>query len=169
MNIILIGMRGSGKTSVGKKLAGKLWMEFVDTDALIVERAGKTIRELFETEGEPAYRDRECEAVKQAMTRDNVVIAAGGGSVLRPENVEAFKKNGKIVWLKANAQTLHQRIAADPDSAATRPNLTAAGGLEEVSKVLEARTPVYEAAADVSLDVTYLNIEDAATRLATMI
>ncbi len=141
MNIVLIGYRGSGKSSIGQKLAQLLWMDFVDTDNLIVERAGKNIREIFEMEGESGFRDRESAMVAEVAAKDNLVIAAGGGVVLRGENVAALKKNGKILWLKASAETLFKRIQADAASNLTRPNLTAAGGLEEVKMLLEERTP----------------------------
>ena len=169
MNIVLIGYRGSGKSSIGKRLAARLGMDFVDTDPLIVERAGRTIREIFQAEGEAGFRRREAEVIAEAAARANVVIAAGGGAILRPENVAALQRGGKVVWLKASPEVLFAHIQADAGTAATRPNLTASGGLEEVRKVLEARTPLYQAAADVSLEVTDLGIEEAAARLAGMI
>jgi shikimate kinase len=169
MNIVLVGYRGSGKTSIGKRLASNLWMDFVDTDPLIVERAGKTIREIFEAEGEEGFRRRESEVIAEVAARDNHVIAAGGGAILKPENVAALKKNGKVVWLKAKPEVLFQRIQADANTDANRPNLTAAGGLEEVRQILETRTPLYQASADVTFEVTYLTIDDAARRLAEVI
>jgi shikimate kinase len=169
MNIVLIGYRGSGKTSIGKRLASNLWMDFVDTDVLIVERAGKTIREIFAEEGEEGFRRRESEVMAEVGARDNLVIAAGGGAILKAENVAALKKNGKVVWLKATPEALFGRIQADAGTDVNRPNLTAAGGLEEVRQVLEKRTPLYQGAADVSLEVTYLTIEDAARRLAELV
>ena len=168
MNIVLIGFRGSGKSTVGRRLAGKLWLDFVDTDAVIMERAGKTIREIFEAEGEEGFRQRETQVIAETAARENVVIAAGGGAILRQENVEALKRNGKIVWLHAPAETLHQRISADPQTSASRPNL-AGGGLEEVRQLLEARIPLYRAAADVTLEVTHLTEDEAATRLVSLI
>jgi shikimate kinase len=172
MNIVLIGYRGSGKTHIGRKLANLLWMEFVDTDMLLVERAGRTIREIFEAEGEAGFRQREADIVSEVARRENVVIAAGGGAILRPDNVAALRKHGKIVWLKADPETLHARIQADAASNANRPNLTAGGGLEEVRRLLDQRTPLYAAAAaggGVTLDVTHLSIDDAAKRLVTLL
>jgi shikimate kinase len=169
MNIVLIGYRGSGKSSIGKRLASNLWMDFVDTDALIVERAEKTIREIFEAEGEEGFRRRETAVIREVTGRDNHVIAVGGGAVLAPENVQAMKANGKVVWLRAPAETLHKRIQADAETNASRPNLTAAGGVDEVKQLLEVRTPLYEAAADLTLDVTFLEIDAAAARLVTLL
>jgi shikimate kinase len=169
MNIVLIGYRGSGKSSIGKRLAAKLGMDFVDTDPLIVERAGRTIRDIFQAEGEAGFRRREADVIAEVAARQNVVIAAGGGAILKAANVAALKRGGKVVWLKATPEVLYQHIQADAATAATRPNLTAAGGLEEVKKVLDARTPLYQAAADVSLEVTHLGIDEAAARLAGML
>jgi shikimate kinase len=169
MNIVLIGYRGSGKTSIGKRLASNLWMDFVDTDVLIVERAGTTIRDIFANEGEEGFRRRESEVITEVAARDNHVIAAGGGAILKPENVAALKKAGKVVWLKAKPEVLFSRIQADAATDANRPNLTSGGGLEEVCQVLEKRTPLYEAAADVALEVTYLTVDDAARRLAELV
>lgn len=169
MNITLIGYRGSGKSSIGKRLAAHLWFDFVDTDTLLTERAGKTIRDLFEAEGEQGFRERESTIIREVAVRDKLVIAAGGGAILRPENVAALKSNGKIIWLRASAETLHARIQADTATTDNRPNLTAAGGLEEVRTLLEQRNPLYQAAADATLEVSYLSIEDAAKRLLELV
>ena len=166
MNITLIGYRGSGKTTIGKLLAQKLWMDFVDTDALLAQRAGQSIKEIFATQGEAAFRDLEAAVVTDAAARDNLVIATGGGVVLREANVAALKKSGKVIYLYAPAETLLERIGADPATAATRPALTAAGGtLAEIRAVLTVREPLYQAAADVTLEVTRLTPEAAAQYL----
>jgi shikimate kinase len=168
MNIVLIGYRGSGKSKIGKRLANKLWLDFVDTDEVITERAGMTIRGIFEAQGEDEFRRMESAAIAEVTERDNLVIAVGGGAVMRPENVQALKRKGKLVWLQASAETLFARIEADAASQGTRPDL-AGGGLEEVRKLLEIRTPVYRAAADVTLDVNQLTEDEAATRLVSLI
>jgi len=170
MNIALIGYRGSGKSSIGRRLAGQLWMDFVDTDAVIVQRAGRTIREIFEQGGEAAFRDLEAQVVADVMARDNQVIALGGGAILRQESVQRIKAAAKVIYLLADAATLHGRIAADPATAHARPSLTVAGGsLEEVQALLAVRDPLYRAAADATLEVTRLSVEDAAAHLMRMI
>ena len=98
MNLVLIGMPGSGKSTVGKILSRMLCMPLVDTDALVEQTAGKTIPELFAQEGEAAFRDRETAAVRQAAALDNTVIATGGGIVLRPENMEALAATGLVFF-----------------------------------------------------------------------
>src|SRR4051812_21865270 len=138
MNIALIGYRGSGKSSIGKALAQKLSMSFVDTDVVLVKRAGLTIREIFDLEGEAAFRARESQIIREIAAGDYQVIALGGGAVLKSENVAAIKQGGtaRIVWLQATPEVLFQRIAADTATNANRPNLTSSGGLEEVRKLL---------------------------------
>ena len=98
MNLVLIGMPGSGKSRVGKILSKMLCMPLVDTDALVEQTAGKTIPELFAQEGESAFRDRETAAARQAAALDNTVIATGGGIILRPENMEALAATGLIFF-----------------------------------------------------------------------
>ena len=170
MNITLIGYRGSGKSTIGKRLADLLAMDFLDTDLLITAHAHKTIKEIFEAEGETGFRDRESAAIREAAARSNTVIAAGGGAILRPENVAALKTAGKIVWLQADPHTLHARIHADPATAATRPNLTHLGGtLDEIRSILEKRTPLYSAAADHILDIARISPEEAAITLKRLL
>lgn len=98
MNLVLIGMPGSGKSTVGKILSRMLCMPLVDTDALVEKAAGKTIPELFAQEGESAFRDRETAAARQAAELDNTVIATGGGIILRPENMAALAATGLIFF-----------------------------------------------------------------------
>src|SRR6185436_8394699 len=101
MSVVLIGYRGSGKSTVGKRLADRLWQPFVDTDELIVRKAGKTIREIFEKQGEKAFRDLESTIVRDTLMLQEHVISLGGGALLREENRAALKASGhKVVYLK---------------------------------------------------------------------
>ena len=169
MNTVLIGYRGTGKSSIGKHLAATLHMDFADADLLLVQRAGKTIKELFETEGEPAFRDRESAILQELAMRQNTLIAAGGGAVLREQNRTALRNAAIVIWLQADPATLHARIAADQATAATRPNLTSSGGIAEVRTLLATRTPLYQATTHLTLDVSILSIESAATELARLV
>jgi shikimate kinase len=168
MNIVLIGYRGVGKSTIGKQLAGRMGMDFVDTDELIMQRAGKTIREIFEQGGEPLFRDLESAVIDDLVESDNAVIAAGGGVVLRKANIEKLQANGRIVWLQAPAQVLWERISADTATAANRPNLTSAGGLEEILRLLQIRAPLYASAADIALDVANMHPDQIVRYLAEM-
>ena len=165
MNIVLIGYRGSGKTIVGQELARLLRWPLVDTDAMIEKRAGRTIREIFAEQGEPAFRQLEVDVIAEVSQLDRRVISAGGGAVLRDENIQALKANGRLVWLTAPAEILWSRIQRDAGTRANRPNLTVAGGLEEVRQLLTRRTPIYQAAADLMIDSSILNAPQLAGKI----
>jgi len=169
MNIVLIGYRGSGKTSIGWELARKLHMPFVDTDQLLMQRARQSIRDIFAAKGEAYFRDLEQQIVAEVAAQDNTVIAAGGGVVLRPANVAALQAQGKVIWLQADPSVLYQRITGDGASGQTRPNLTAHGGLTEVQTLLAQRTPLYQAAAHLTLDVTALSIAQAVEHIQRLL
>ena len=146
--VTLIGYRGCGKTVVGRQLAQRLGWSFIDTDQTIEEQAGRTIREIFETDGEMAFRRMEADLLDDALAHQRCVISAGGGAVLARRNRKAIRSNGVCVWLTAPAEELQRRIEADTRSAAQRPELTNRPGLQEVEAVLQARLPVYEATAE---------------------
>src|SRR5687767_4298118 len=110
MNIVLIGMRGAGKTTVAKKIAEKLGKPFIEMDDLIVEKAQMKIPEIVETHGWDYFRDLESEVANQVATKENIVISAGGGVVTRPGNINALKKNGVIVFLQVSVDELLKRI-----------------------------------------------------------
>ena len=170
MSTVLIGYRGSGKTTIGQKLADRLWQTLVDTDDLIVKRAGKTIKDIFQMEGEPHFRDLETQAVKEAVKQQEVVISLGGGAVLREENRAAIKEAGhKVIYLKCEPETLHQRIQADAATSLTRPSLTQFAGLEEIEKVLAEREPIYRAMMTGELDVTNLSVDEAVVYIVRML
>ena len=171
MSILLIGYRGSGKTTIGKRLADRLWQPFVDTDELIVRKAGKNIKQIFEEQGEAAFRDLEEQAVKEAVSLSEHVISLGGGSVLREANRQAIKNSGRpVIYLKCEPAELHKRIHADPATAETRPGLTHLGGsLEEITKLLTDREPLYREVKTAELDVTRLTPEDACVYIVRLL
>jgi shikimate kinase len=170
MSIVLIGYRGSGKSSIGQKLADRLWQTLVDTDQLIIKKAGKSIKEIFETQGEARFRQLETEVVKEVVKLQDVVISLGGGAVLREENRVAIKESGhKVIYLKCEPETLHQRIEADAATSLMRPNLTQFGGIEEIEKVLAEREPVYRSIMSGELDVTNLSVEDAVVYIVRLL
>jgi shikimate kinase len=145
MNIVLIGYRGTGKSTVGKMLAARLGRELISTDAEIVKRANQSIPEIVAQQGWEYFRDAESAVCRDLAGRDQLVIDTGGGVVLRPQNVEVLKRNGKLIWLTATVETITARIGGDTQ----RPSLTGTKSfVEEIGEVLHDRTPKYQAAAD---------------------
>lgn len=145
--LFLVGYRGTGKSAVGRLLAGTLGWSFADADALIEAAAGKSIADLFRDEGEPGFRDRESAVLAALCRTEDHVIATGGGVVLRPENRTLLKQSGPVIWLTASPDTIWSRLQSDPTTAARRPNLTAVGGLQEVLDLLAVREPLYREVA----------------------
>ena len=171
MSIVLVGYRGCGKTTAGKKLADRLWQPFVDTDELIVRKAGTSIREIFEERGEAGFRDLESEVIREIALLQEQVIALGGGAILREENRKALKEAGhKIIYMKCEPAELLKRINADPQTTATRPNLTGlGGGIEEIEKGLAEREPLYRQAMTAELDVTHLTPEESVVYIVRLL
>ena len=151
MNVYLIGYRGSGKTTVAAELGRLLGWKWLDADEEIERRAGKTIREIFATAGEQSFRDLEAAVIADLTKLSSHVVPLGGGAVLREESRQALRDSGKVVWLKASPEVLLQRISGDASTAARRPNLTTAGGLEEIQRLLAIRSPIYAGCADLTL------------------
>jgi shikimate kinase len=170
MSIVLIGARGSGKSTIGRKLADRLWQSFIDVDEQIIRRAGKNIRDIFEQDGEERFRQLETEVIREAAQLPDHVIALGGGSLMRDENRVALKDGGhKLVYLRCDPKELARRIKADPTSGATRPNLTQfGGGLEEIEFLLAIREAIYRECMHAELDVTRLTPDEAVVFIVKM-
>ncbi len=171
MSILLVGYRGSGKSTIGRKLADRLWQRFVDTDDMIVRRAGKSIRDIFEQEGEAAFREIEHQVLHEALLLEDQVIALGGGAILRADNRQAIKESAhRVIYLKCDPEVLAQRIAADPNTAASRPALTPGRtSAEEVAEILAQREPLYREVMHAELDVTNLSPADAVVYIVRML
>lgn len=152
MAITLIGYRGSGKSSVAPLLAQRLGWHWKDADAELERSAGRTIREIFATDGEPEFRRLEHEVLADLTRQEALVLAAGGGAVLRDDNRDLLTQSGPVVWLRADVDTLLRRIEGDGTTADRRPNLTAAGGRSEVVQLLAMREPFYRAVATITVD-----------------
>ena len=148
MNIVLIGYRGTGKSTVGRLLAARLGRDLVSTDAEIVIRAKRTIPEIVAREGWEYFRNLESDICRELASRDQLVIDTGGGAILRAQNVEALKKNSIVFWLTASVETIAKRIGGNNQ----RPSLTGTKSfVDEIQDVLRERTPKYQAAADHSI------------------
>jgi len=152
-HLYLIGYRGSGKSSVGAIVAARLGRPFFDADTVLETDAGETIRDIFASEGEVGFRDRESATLRKLGAGQPAVIATGGGVILRAENRELLRSSGFVVWLAAPAELLWDRISIDPTTAARRPNL-AGGGQDEVKALLAVREPLYAATAHATVDAS---------------
>jgi len=160
MNIVLIGYRGAGKTVVGMALSKRLGKDFCDTDDYIEEKVKMPISDLVAKEGWVFFREREKDAIREVSSFQDCVIAAGGGAVLDAENVENLKKNGVVVLLEAQIQTIVERMRFDKKTEQQRPSLTDKDPYEEIEEVLEFRRPIYQGAMDFSVDTTAKSIEN---------
>ncbi len=169
MNLFLIGYRCTGKTRVGRQLARIRNQEFVDTDAAIVQAEGASVAEMVAAHGWAYFRQREKETLAELCRNPHQVIATGGGIILDPENVAQMKACGKIVWLKAEPETIKTRILADHATEGQRPALTENGLIPEIQAVLAERTPLYHKAADLAVDTDGIAIEGICDRIVNWI
>lgn len=154
-NIVLIGLMGSGKSTVGKCLAQKAGLEFLDTDEIIIQKAGKPIGQIFEDEGEPFFRDLEAEVIAETAKKQGCVISTGGGAVLREENIENLKRTGILFFLKASPEALYERVKDDN----SRPLLRGDDPVSILRRILTARTYYYEQ-ADFTVNTEKLSVEE---------
>jgi shikimate kinase len=145
MNIVLIGYRGTGKSTVAKILGQRLERTVISTDAEIVKEAGQAIPLIVKQYGWDYFRGLETQMCQKLTGQDNLVIDTGGGLILKEENVKMLKKNGTIFWLTAEVSTIASRISDDTQ----RPSLSGTKSfVEEIEEILEIRKPHYQAAAD---------------------
>ncbi len=163
MNLVLTGFMGSGKTTVGRRLAGRLGMDFVDTDQEIEKVTGLTINEIFSKYGEIRFRSEEMAAIRRVCRNDNQVIATGGGVVLKQENMDVLKQNGIIICLTATPEATYQRLKGKKN----RPLLQTENPLEKIKELLDQRKFFY-AKADVVVDTTGRAIEDIVNEIVKL-
>ncbi len=163
--ITLIGYRGCGKTSVAQRLARLLDWYWVDADVVIEQRAGKTIAQIFADEGESHFRQLEFASLQELLTRERLVIAAGGGAILNEQTRNNMKDAGPVVWLTAETKTLAARIAGDELTGQRRPGLTDQGALEEIETVLATRLPLYEACATMMVSTDNATLDEVASQI----
>jgi shikimate kinase len=164
-NLVLIGGRACGKTSVGKALAQALERPFVDLDDVLVAQAGCSIAELVTAAGWPEFRRREKALVAHYSKLPGQVLAPGGGVVLDPENVKNLREHGLVIWLIAEPATLGRRLTGDQGSQEFRPSLTGADPVAEMARVLAEREPLYRAAAHLTVDTKGISILEVVKRI----
>lgn len=144
-NLILVGMMGSGKTTMGRVLARQLGKAFVDSDEEITKRTGVTIAHIFDVEGEQGFRLRETAAIRDLVEHDNIVLATGGGAVLEEQNRALLQQNGIVIYLKASVHDLWQRTRHDRN----RPLLQIGNPYAMLNKLFQHRDPLYRQVADI--------------------
>ncbi len=169
MNIVLIGFRGTGKSTVGKLLANRLKRDFIDTDEYIEKTTGKTIKDIFKEEGEEGFRKTEAETIAKLSKMENKIIAAGGGVVLKDENVKSLKSNGFLILLEATPEIIHDRIRQDKKTTQQRPSLTNKNSFDEIKHLINKRQPLYENAANYTINTSYVSCEDIVEEIITVI
>ncbi|MCR4368744.1 MAG: 3-phosphoshikimate 1-carboxyvinyltransferase [archaeon] len=164
-NIALIGFRGTGKTAIGKILAKRLNMKFVDTDKEVVRLAGKSVAQIFAQQGEPTFRELEKEVVDRASGMENTLISCGGGVVLFKENIENLKRNSTVILLESDAKSIYARIKGNRK----RPALTDKKGIDEVRHLLAQREGLYVGAADFFVDTSNDSLNGCAQKIIDML
>jgi shikimate kinase len=153
MRLTLIGYRGCGKSTVAALLVPRLGIPAVDADEVVEQRAGMSIAALIAGRGESAFRDLESLVLAELLAGPPLILATGGGVVLRQANRELLRDRGRpVIWLDAAADVVRARLAADPMTAVRRPGLSGADPLAEVADTLAAREPHYRSCADVRFD-----------------
>jgi len=161
-NVALIGFMGVGKTAVGQALAEKLNKEFVELDSLIEHKAGKSIPDIFQQDGEIAFRELEIEVTKEVAKGKNLIIACGGGVVLNKINIDRLRNESRIVYLTASPGIILKRILNDGEE---RPLLKTPDKAREIQELLKFRKPFYERAADIKINTSKLDTDSVAEQI----
>jgi shikimate kinase len=152
-SIVLIGMMGAGKSSVGRLLQHRTGLEPVDVDEVVRDKFGLTIAEVFEKFGEEKFREAETEVLRELTPTKAAIVVTGGGTILRNENVDLLRRLGTIVWLQADDGTLFERATRRGN----RPLLRTENPRAAMERLLAERNPLYERAADVRIDTSAMN------------
>ncbi|MBO4790603.1 MAG: shikimate kinase AroK, partial [Oxalobacter sp.] len=164
-NIFLVGLMGSGKTTVGRLLAKRLGLKFIDSDQEIEARTGATISWIFEIEGEDSFRQREVDTINELTARKGILLATGGGSVIRPENREVLKKRGIVIYLRASVTNILKRTQHDRN----RPLLQTEDRRAKLEALAKEREPLYQEVADIIVDTGRPNVHAMVQSIANQI
>jgi len=160
-SIVLVGMMGAGKSSVGVCLRRRARLKLFDTDEIVMSKFGMPISEIFSRHGENKFREAETEVLQRLATREPAVIVTGGGIVLREENIHLLKRLGVVAWLEADKETLFKRASR----AGSRPLLQCKNPKKAFTKMLRARVPLYAKIADIRVDTSVLTDEEVAVAI----
>jgi shikimate kinase len=166
--IFLIGYRGTGKTTVARVLAQRLGWKWSDADSELEVQEGRRISDIFARDGEAVFRDMEARVLAELCKLSRHVVATGGGVILRERNRERMRLAGRVVWLRADLETIWARLQADAAAGRERPALTT-GGPEEVEQLLRIREPLYRACAELVVDTGGRTPQAIAEEIATWV
>jgi len=161
VNLILIGVRGAGKSAVGAALAGRLRLDFVDLDSEIERRAGRSIVAIFEEDGEAAFRELESKTLLGLKNRRDCVLATGGGVVLSGANRQVLRSMGKVIWLQVDPANSVSRLSASH----WRPPLTRLSPLDEARSIADQRRRFYQEASDQAVATDGRSVEEVCDEL----
>ena len=161
-SVFLVGLPGSGKSTVGRHLSRRLGREFVDSDHVLEKRLGCSIREYFEQAGEQAFRDREEATIAELVCLPGIVLSTGGGTVLRLSNREALRNNGWVVYLKSNPDDIFRRLRHDK----TRPLLQVDDPLARLKELHRVRDPLYREAAHSTMETGRPSVNSVVNNIA---
>lgn len=164
-NVFLIGPMAVGKTTIGKQLARRLRLAFLDSDQEIEKRTGVSISVIFDVEGEAGFRDREAKMIAELAALEGVVLATGGGAILREANRKALRKNGTVVYLRASVNALLERT----QSSKHRPLLETDDRRAALESLMAARDPLYREEADIIVDTEQWSAGRAARQIARLL
>ncbi len=164
-HIFMIGFMGVGKTSTSRALSRQLGVKEIDTDAMIVEQAGMAISDIFAQQGEEAFRQMETTLLDEIAEMNPCIVSCGGGMVMRPENVEKMKKQGKIVLLSATPETIYSHVK----DSTSRPLLNGNMNVEYIAELMKQREPAYEKAADYKIVTDGLNPRKVAEKITQLL
>ena len=166
MNIVLIGYRGTGKSTIAKILGQRQGRTVISTDAEIVKETGQSIPEIVEQFGWDHFRELETQLCRKLKDHNDLVIDTGGGLILKEDNVKILQTNGKLIWLTADVPTIVNRISGDTQ----RPSLSGTKSfVEEIEEILKERTPKYQAAADHTVPTDQASPQSIAESILSLI
>lgn len=154
-NIFLVGLMGSGKTTIGRALAKRLNLRFVDTDHEIESRTGASITLIFEIEGEASFRQREADVIRDLTGQQGIVLATGGGAILNEQSRRSLRERGTVVYLRASVNSLVQRTSHDRQ----RPLLQTADPRARIEELMRQRAPLYEEVAHITVETGRPNVQ----------
>ena len=166
--IFLIGYRGTGKSTVARLLGARLGWDWRDADAVLEAKFGRSITEIFQSDGEAKFRELEAAVLVELCKLSRLVIATGGGVVLREANRELMRQTGRVIWLKADVDTIWKRIQSDAAEGRSRPPLTV-GGRTEIEQLLRVRERLYRATAEFSVETANRTAEEIVDEITARI